>query len=251
MLFDLVRIGHALRGLGCALQAFQVFQRLNHQRTAGHGQAVMQTGRGVMRQNRLGVHGQHVAGVQARIHLHQRDARVGVAGLNGPVNRCRTAPARQQGCMDVEAAMSWHIQHPLRQDQTVGGHHHRIGLGRLQCGLRHARVFGIFAIASQTPGLTDGKAVTLRPLFDGRGLQLHAASRRAIGLSQHQHHLMARGMELGQGLASELRRAGKNQAHGLQRSARCALSILVLIRLRLRGDRYSTKTLPKRWSISC
>jgi len=50
----------------------------------------------------------------------------------------------------------------------------------------------------------------------------------------------------------EVRGCGGAPHHGYTRSAsRRALSILVLMRLRLSGDRYSTKTLPSRWSISC
>ena len=46
-------------------------------------------------------------------------------------------------------------------------------------------------------------------------------------------------------------KAGVRRTKPQARASRCSLRILVWIRLRLRMDRYSTNTLPSRWSISC
>src|SRR5450830_143091 len=86
-------------------------------------------------------------------------------------------------------------------------------------------------------------------LFDARRLQLQAALGGSIRLRQYQRDFMTGSVQLFQRDAGKLGRTRKNELHS--RSSRCALSIFLLIRLRLSGDRYSTNTLPSRWSISC
>ena len=49
-----------------------------------------------------------------------------------------------------------------------------------------------FAIEPQAVRLRHGQTVLQRQLLDRRGLQLHAAPRRAVGLGQHQGHGVAR-----------------------------------------------------------
>ncbi len=69
-----------------------------------------------------------------------------VAGLDGPVDGRGAAPARQQRRVDIEATQSGSgtvallhgIEHPLRQDQSVGRDDHRVGLRR-QDGLARGR----------------------------------------------------------------------------------------------------------------
>jgi hypothetical protein len=79
------------------------------------------------------------------------------------------------------------IQHPLRQDQAVGGHHHGIGLGGQQRRAGGSSVFGVFAVQAQAARLATAMPCQ-RALLDGRGLQLHARGLRAVGLRQHQGH---------------------------------------------------------------
>ena len=69
---------------------------------------------------------QHRTGVQAFLHLHDRDAGIAVAGEDRRLDRRRPPPARQQAPVDVEAPASRRTQHGFGQDQAVGGHHGRV-----------------------------------------------------------------------------------------------------------------------------
>ena len=185
---------------------------------------------------------QHVAGIQPRIHLHDGHARFGITRFNGPVNRRRTAPAGEQGGMDIQAIHL--IQHPLRQDQTVGRDDHHFGSRSLNRLFGSRSFFREFAVQTQAAGLGNRHVVRQRIGFNGRGLQLQATTGRPVRLSEHQHDLMPGRVQTLQRHAGKLRRARKNDPQA--RSSRWALSILVLMRLRLSGDRYSTNTLPIR-----
>jgi hypothetical protein len=120
----------------------------------------------------------HGTGVEAGIHLHNAHAGFGVARFDGALYRGGTAPARQQRGVDVEAAVCGCVEHGLRQNQPIGGHHHHIGILRAQKGL-------CFFVA-QGCGLGDGQAQFKRGLFYRAGLKLHAAAFGAVGLGEHQ-----------------------------------------------------------------
>ena len=220
----------------------------------------MQAGGGVGGGDRQGLAHQHVAGVQPGIHLHDGDAAGGIARFDGAVDGGGPAPARQQRGVDVHAAQPWQIQHPLRQDEPVGGHHHHIGAGSQQSLAGCFGIFRVFAIQAQAAWLGHGDVVRQGALLHGRGLQLHAAPGGPVGLRQHQHHIKARCVQLLQCHAGKFGRACKHHPHacgrGHQRrppdsawwrsSSFCSFTSLVLMRLRLSGDRYSTNTLPIR-----
>jgi hypothetical protein len=178
--------------------------------------------------NRQALDHAHIAGIQAGIHLHDGDAGFGVAGLDGAMNRRCTAPARQQAGVDVQAAQARRIEHPLRQDQAIGGHHHHIGLSGIDRGLGGSGVFGIFAVQTQAQRLGHGNAMLQRALLDGRGLQLHAAPGRTVRLGQHQRNFKTCSQQTLQGHARKFGRAGKNDFHGTHKlkrqppAARCS-----------------------------
>ena len=94
----------------------------------------------------------------------------------------------------------------------------------------------MFAIQAQAQRLRHSNAVLQCALLDGRGLQLHAPASGAVRLGQHQGNLVARLQQLRQCHAGEFRRAGEDQPHA-RVASRCCLSILVLMRLRLSGER--------------
>ena len=102
------------------------------------GQPVVQSLRVVFHGDLQGIAQQHRSGIEAGIHLHDADAGLVVSRQQRALNRRGTAPTRQQRGVDVEAAparrggrvLPTHgIEHPLRQQQAVGRHHHGIGLG--------------------------------------------------------------------------------------------------------------------------
>ena len=205
---------HALIGLARAGQAAagSQFQRFDHQAATQGGQALVQGGGGVGRGNGQALGDQHVSGVQPCIHLHDGHARFGIARFNGAVNGGRSAPARQQRRVDVHAAQAWQVKHPLRQDQAVGCHHQHVQPGIQQGLVGQCGLVRVFAVQPEAVGLRHGNGMVQRPLFDRRGLQLHAASGGSIGLAQHQRHLEPRRMQRGQRGAGKFRRAGEAHA---------------------------------------
>ena len=116
--------------------------------------------------------------------------------------------------MDVEAPQPGHVEHPLRQDQPVGGNHHGIGAGRGDRFMRGGGVFGVFAVQPQAPGLGDRDAVAGCPLLDGGGLQLHAPAGGAVGLAQDQRNFKTGAMQPGKRHSGKFRSTGKNNTHG-------------------------------------
>ena len=217
---------------------------------------------------------QHVAGVQTRIHLHDGDTRLRVTGFNGAMNRCRAAPARQQRSVDIQTTEPGSVEHPLRQDQSVSGDHHRIGVCRFNRLARSGGFFRVFAIQAQAARLRHGDVVRFGPLLDSRGVQLQAATGRAVGLSEYQRDVKTGGMQLSQRHLGKFWSTSKNKTHGTdskessrrqavrlpsvsparavhagvqaRSSSFFCLSSLLLMRLRLRGERYSTNTLPSK-----
>jgi len=105
----------------------------------------------------------------------------------------------------VDAAQAGQIEHGLRQDQSVGHHHHQVGVQLRQLGLRLGGTQGL--------RLIDRNVVLHGELLDRAGHQLLPAPGRPIRLGVHRHHL-APGVEQGlQMLSGELRCSGKNDAH--------------------------------------
>src|SRR5690606_36668654 len=83
---------------------------------------------------------------------------------------------------------------------------------------------------------------------------LEPAAGGPVGLGQDQGNVVARLAQGVEGDAGELGRTGKDQAHGsaqARAASRSCLRSLLLMRVCLSWDRYSTNTLPSRWSSSC
>ena len=86
------------------------------------------------------------------------------------------------------------------------------------------------------------------------GQELLSTPGGTVGLGQHQWNGVACVVQRRERNGSEFRRAGKNDPHPQRAatvtrsffSSRSSLTSLVLMRLRLSGERYSTKTLPIR-----
>ena len=65
------------------------------------------------------------AGVQARLHRHQADPRLGVPFEDGPLDRRRPPPPGQQGEVEVDQGEA--VEHGGRDDATEGHHHAQFG----------------------------------------------------------------------------------------------------------------------------
>ena len=71
----------------------------------------------------------------------------------------------------------------------------------------------VLAVHAQGQGLQHLDAMLLRILLDGRGVHLHAASGRAVGLGQHQRNVEACFVQVFQGRGGEFRRACEDHFH--------------------------------------
>ena len=189
-------------------------QGLDDHLAAQGGQFVVQAGGGIARFDGRALDGQHGARIEAFFHLHDGHARFIVARLDGAVDRCGTAPARQQGTVDIDAGFD--VERAARQDQAVGRHHHHVVVGGQQALVGRLCLGGalrVLAVHAQGQGLQHLDAMLLRILLDGRGVQLHAASGRAVGLGQHQRNVEARFVQVFQGRGGEFRRACEDHFH--------------------------------------
>src|SRR5690606_36092336 len=114
-------------------------------------------------------------------------------------------------------------------------------------------------LGAQLFGLVDGDAALERELLDRARRELHAAPGGAVGLGQHQRHVVACGEDGLERAGGKFGRTGEGDAQaacpgssgGHHAVMRAFLASLALMRPSLSCDRYSTKTLPSRWSISC
>ena len=208
-LVDLAGVGDAGLGLHHGKQLIETRQGVDHEFAAQCGKAVVQAAGTVLRIDGHGLGQQHGAAVESGFHLHDGDAGLRVARLDRAMDRRRAAPARQQRSMDVDAAARRQVEHGLRQDQAVGGHHHQFGAA-LDAGgadrLVRRRIL-------EPLGLGHRNGVRQGDFLYGGGLQHHAAPGRAVGLGQHQHHLVSGGEQGFQCRRGELRRAGEDYFH--------------------------------------
>ena len=66
------------------------------------------------------------AGIETFIHLHDGHTSFVISGHNGPLDRRRAAPSRQQRHVNIDAAQTWGLQNFFGKDQTVGHHNNQI-----------------------------------------------------------------------------------------------------------------------------
>ena len=184
---------------------------------------------------------QHRAGIEARIHLHDRDAGFAVSGEERALDRRRAAPARQQRGVDVERA----VRRGVEQRAAAGSVHRR---------RRPAR-----------PAARRARARSASSRFQSRRLEDGEAARVARALDRTRRRLAGRARPAGRaGSGPARRRALRQQARSapLRRTRACrrrrgagrrgqadlrsCLASLARMRCCLSCDRCSTKTLPFR-----
>src|SRR5512132_392317 len=147
--------------------------------------------------------------------------------------------------MDVEAAVPRRVEDGLRQYQAIRGNDQNLELGVAQ---RH-----LDGLIAQRRRLQDVETVRLRVTLDRRWRECKASAGWPIGLRQHDRYRVAGRVNCSEHADGKIRRTGEAYAHRAapQPARRCFLRNLDVRRARLSGDRYSTKTFPTRWSISC
>ena len=151
--------------------------------------------------------GQHVAGVEALVHLHDGDARLGVAVQHRPLHGGAAPVFRQQGDVEVDAAVFRRFQHRSGQDAAVGHHHDELRSQR-------ADVL-VLAAVPQGAGLEHRRAVGKGHFLDrGCGKHLLAAN-RLVPPGVHRADVMPGGIQGFEALCGNIRRAHEQNAHYL------------------------------------
>ena len=149
--------------------------------------------------------GQHVAGIEALVHLHDGDARLGVAVQHRPLHGGATPVFRQQGDVEVDAAIFRRFQHRSRQDAAVGHHHDELRSQRPDVL--------VLAAVPQGAGLKDGGAVGQRHLLHrGRGEHLLAAH-GLVAPGVDRADVVARLIQGFQAVRRNIRRSHEQNAH--------------------------------------
>ena len=149
--------------------------------------------------------------VQACFHLHQAHAGFCVTGFDGALDRRGTAPAWQQRGVHVPATMARNCQDGAWQDQAVGHHHDQVR-GNLPHHVAHQ-------LTLQRLGLQHRNTQPGRFALHRRSRHATATTRRAVGLGIDRGYFTTAGRSQ-QGRNSKIRRAGKNNLHGLRATDR-------------------------------
>lgn len=77
---------------------------------------------------------QHVARIEAGVHEHRRNARLLLAVDDAPLHRRRTAVARQERAVHIDAAVRRDIEDALRENLAEGHDDHEVWLLLLEEG---------------------------------------------------------------------------------------------------------------------
>ena len=174
-LVDLRRVGDAVGGLRRELQRAALQRASARAIRSAPSRASASCNSPAVMSGPIGMRSthRHRAGVEPLVHLHHRDAGLGVARHDRAVDRRGAAPARQQRGVQVEAAERRRVEDRLRQDQAVGDDDRGIGLVRGECGLRLRR-------SCSDAGVSTGRPSRRASRSTGDRHQLQAAA--AAGL---------------------------------------------------------------------
>ena len=206
-------------------EGFEPGQRLQHRVSTELGQGSRQGHPGVGRLDGDGSGQQYRARVEAGIHLHDADAGGRVACHDGALDRCGTAPARQQRCMDVDAAPLRRIERRRREEEPVRGDDEYVEI------LEPSECVGY------AEGRMHGKARGFGKRAHGAGDELAAPARWAVRLGEHRVNRVLRVDQRLQDVDSEAGRTGKTEVQRRTRTSRCCFASFFRMRLRLRFDR--------------
>ena len=199
--------GSVLVGLRLCLErpGFDGRQGLTEHPCAHGSDPVEQLAAGLLGVDFDSLAGQHVAGVEALVHLHDGDARLGVAVQHRPLHGGAATIFRQQGDVEVDAAVFRRFQHRSRQDAAVGHHDDELRSQR-------ADVL-VLAAVPQGAGLKDGGAVGQRH-FLHRGCGEHLlAAHGLIAPGVDRADVVARLIQGFQAVRRNIRRPHEQNAH--------------------------------------
>ena len=176
---DFARISGArlILGLGLNFSFHVVRDRGGQQFGPQCGQAIVERGGIVAITNGSGAIGQHGSGIQAGVHLHDRDASFGFALEQSPLNGRGAAIFRKKRGVDIKTAEARQVENCSRQNLTVGGDNDQVRGERAQLADK--------SFFTRFEGLENRQAKFQGPLFDSGKLQPKVAAFGAIRLSDH------------------------------------------------------------------
>jgi hypothetical protein len=134
----------------------QTRQHCDQEVGAALGQPRLERASGFIRCDWRGFSGEDGAGVEANIHLHDRDARLRIPGEDRPDNRCCAAVARQQRGMHVDGAEPRNREQWRRNDLAVGDHQVQVG-ARFADAVDGGRVLDAFRLVDIETELARGQ----------------------------------------------------------------------------------------------
>ena len=213
---ELFRVHDPFLWLGRPGEVVGVFERLDQEIRADVRDPVHERRVRILLRDRGRAHGDHGAGIESELHLHEGDARLGVARLDGAGDRRRPAPAGQKAAVNVDRAVPTDafgaFEHGRGKNEPVGHHDEHVGLEIAQRFMHGGRSFGV-PLEAQRLRREHGQAVLKRQGLHGRGRELHPAAARPIGLREHQCDFVTRADQGFESHRGKVRSSGKNQTH--------------------------------------
>ena len=183
----------------------QGVQGIDERRRAELGEAAGQGAGGVPGGDGAGPRCEDRSGVEARVHPHDRDPGLPVAGEDRMMHRGRAAPAREDRCVDVDAAEPGDGEDRSRQQKAVGRDDQRVEAER---GQRARRLGG-----AHRAGLEDLDAGAGGTPLDGAFRDAATAPRARVGPGEHRLDRMAGARQGIEDDGRELRGAGECELH--------------------------------------
>src|SRR5713101_2941168 len=126
---ELRGIRHPFGGLGARSEParFELAQGAHDEVRAKPREPVVQGTRGVVLQDRNPFLQQHRPCVEPGVHLHDGYTGFPIPREKRPLYGRRAAPARQEGCVNVDRTVAGDLEHRPRQNQPVGDDDHDVG----------------------------------------------------------------------------------------------------------------------------
>ena len=162
-----------------------------------------------LRQNGEAFFQKNISRIETLIHIHDRNARVGITRKNRRLDRGSSPVARKERGVEIQAGQLWDRQHLWGQKLTVGHDHHHIGIPCTEGG--HG------FLAPKADGLLNGNPSLERKQLDRRCSRLHIAPSGLVRLGDHRADLVFFQVEQRpQSRRSDVPRATKNNTHGIK-----------------------------------
>jgi hypothetical protein len=172
--------------LGEYLTGFETAEGFEHEGRANLCEVLVDIDGGLLFTDRDSLGEEHRTGVEASIEAHGRNTGDGLTVCYGPLDGGGSAIFGKQRAVQVDVAKAWQIEHPLRNDASVGDDEDGVRRDGFKLGAEASVGLDLF-------GLKDGDAVRQRCLLNRWSLKLLIAAYRAVRLGEYEGDLMAGG----------------------------------------------------------